>query len=156
MHLILEPNRARVDGTVTISGEVTGDCEFSDSGQGTIKWDSNDPSQPITPGGAWGNVSLSMSDPRYMFPDLNTIVLYIGAGIDRRGGTCGHTNGPVFDASPQFSITSNLGSCGTLDVHRTDAGTWTADCTEEPKVEGQGMSTVTVRLAETPATTPTP
>ncbi|MCY7420099.1 MAG: hypothetical protein LH650_16760 [Chloroflexi bacterium] len=143
--LVLSPSQGRADGTFQISGETTLDCEYADSGAGEVNWDSNS-SQPFAAdGNAWARVSLRMDDPRYVIPDLTGFTLYAGAGIRRWGGTCGHTNGPVFDASPQISVSFPV--CGTIDVMRVDERTWRGTCTTDSNYD---HSTVTAHFEALP------
>jgi len=117
------------DNGAVNSGETTLDCEYADSGTGEVHWDSNT-SQPFAADGdAWARVSLLMADPRYVIPDLTGFTLNASAGIRRWGGTCGHTNGPLFDASPQISVSFPV--CGMIDVLRIDERTWQGTCTTD-------------------------
>ncbi len=139
--LVLSPIQGRAEGTFTISGKSTLDCEYADSGAGEVHWDSNTSQPPAADGEAWARVSLSMADPRYVIPDLTGFTLNAGAGIRRWGGTCGHTNGPVFDASPQIGVSFPV--CGMIDVVRGDEDTWEGTCTTD---EDHNHATVTAHF----------
>ena len=145
LFLVLSPSQGRAEGTFQISGETTLDCEYADSGTGEVHWDSNT-SQPFAADGdAWARVSLLMADPRYVIPDLTGFTLNASAGIRRWGGTCGHTNGPLFDASPQISVSFPV--CGMIDVVRVDEDTWEGTCTTD---SDHSHATVTARFEALP------
>jgi hypothetical protein len=131
VHLRLSPNRALANGTVTISTSTTGDCEFSDQGEADVNWDSSHSEGRSTEGLPWGSVSLYMDDPRYFAPGhaLEAVVLSVGAGIHREGGTCGHNIPPV--NKPLFSLQGDpFSACEGIELQRNAAGTWEGGCNE--------------------------
>lgn len=126
--ITIKPDDWTSSGTATVTGEYTGDCEYSDSDSGPMTemgmhiFDPADPTDMI----AW--VTVDSYDPRFQQRPLTG--LYIGAfgRTARTGGTCGHVLGPVDDAVPALSVT--LGSCNFFEI-LNNSGTWHGECTQQ-------------------------
>lgn len=127
LSIALSATTGRADGTFSISGDTANDCHYSDRGVGTVHWDFTQQHTVAADGEPWGSIFISMADPRYVFPDLKVFVLSVGSGIRRWGGTCGYTNGPLFDADPQISV--GVPGC-TLEVALTGPTTWEGTCAD--------------------------
>jgi hypothetical protein len=143
--LNLAPDRATASGLAEISGEYTGDCEFSDSGNVPIAWDSNPPvPEPDTPTEgrpAFAIVQVFTQDPRYADRPLTGIYLSVAAGLGGSGGTCGHHTGRIYDITDvDFPLRIDLQGCNFFEVLNANNGSWSGSCEQ---TDSSGMQTFT-------------
>jgi hypothetical protein len=138
--LVLAPHRATSSGTAVISGQYSGDCQFSDTESLPIKWDSKpDPDWTFRqaegrPGFAL--VEVFMSDPRYAERPLMGFYLSVGAGTGGEGGICGYETGKTYPVTDvDFPMRVDLRGCMYFEVLNTGGG-WHGECREgEPNDE---------------------
>jgi hypothetical protein len=115
------------EGTATVSGEYTGDCEFSDADSGPMIKSGMRASDPADPTDMIAYVEVDSYDPRFTQRPLTGLYLSVFGRTANTGGTCGHTLGPVEDASPELQV--SLSGCNSFEILNNN-GTWHGDCSQ--------------------------
>ena len=129
--ITITPDDWTSTGTATVSGEYTGDCEYSDSDSGQLTpagmhiFDPADPTDMI----AW--VRVIEYDPRFSERPLTGLYVSAFGRTADTGGTCGHVLGPVDDASPELQV--SLGSCNFFEIFNNN-GSWHGECSQESEM----------------------